>query len=77
MSYERILEAVRRGQFEKILGNENATDWQKAADIHALMADLTATASQPRAERKKREPRAQATVSPAGGLLVGNGEGSN
>jgi hypothetical protein len=67
MTFDRILEAVRRGHFAKVLVDDGRTDFQKAADIHALMIE-TAAPSGPKPERKARTIKPKPETPAANGL---------
>lgn len=59
MTFDEILEFVRNPKIRRIIANESGTDWQKAADIHALLemgggaSKSAPTARQPRSVKPK------------------------
>jgi hypothetical protein len=61
MNFEQVLQFIRDPKIQRILANDSMTDWQKAADIHAMLdrdgeADFVAkTVKKPRQIKPKPE----------------------
>jgi hypothetical protein len=54
MTFEQVLQFIRDQKIQRILADEDATDFQKAADIHALLDEQPAkTERKPRAVKPK------------------------
>ena len=65
MTFEQVLTFLTDPQIQRIVRNDGLTDFQKAANIHAIMIDPKAP---PKPERKapklKPAPRDEASSSP-------------
>lgn len=55
MTFDQVLQFIRDPKIQRILADESSTDFQKAADIHAMMVD-GATKPAPRARTIKPKP---------------------
>lgn len=56
MTFDQVLQFIRDPKIARILASETSTDWQKAADIHAMLSDERAAKPEPRARRIKPAP---------------------